>query len=39
MTAVVVIVDQTRRYETFFMKQIKNNDDILRQLDNIKIEM
>lgn len=38
----VVHVDEaekTRRFETFFMKQIKNNDDILRQLDNIKIEM
>lgn len=30
--------EKTRRFETFFMKQIKNNDDILRQLENIKIE-
>jgi translation initiation factor 3 subunit L len=38
----VVHVDEaekTRRFETFFMKQIENNDDILRQLGNIKIEM
>jgi translation initiation factor 3 subunit L len=38
----VVHVDEaekTRRFETFFMKQIENNDDILRQLENIKIEM
>mmetsp|Transcript_20258 Transcript_20258/g.43415 ORF Transcript_20258/g.43415 Transcript_20258/m.43415 type:complete len:531 (+) Transcript_20258:54-1646(+) len=38
----VVHVDEaekTRRFETFFMKQIKNNDDILRQLENIKIEL
>lgn len=37
----VVHVDEaekTRRFETFFMKQIQNNDDILRQLENIKIE-
>jgi len=37
----VVHVDEaekTRRFETFFMKQIRNNDDILRQLENIKIE-
>ena len=37
----VVHVDEaekTRRFETFFMKQIKTNDDILRQLENIKIE-
>jgi translation initiation factor 3 subunit L len=38
----VVHVDEaekTRRFETFFMKQIENNDDILRQLENIQIEM
>lgn len=37
----VVHVDEaekTRRFETFFMKQIQNNDDILRQLENVKIE-
>lgn len=37
----VVHVDEaekTRRFETFFMKQIQNYDDILRQLENIKIE-
>lgn len=38
----VVHVDEaekTRRFETFFMKQIQNNNDILRQLERIKIEM
>jgi len=37
----VVHVDEaekTRRFETYFMKQIKTNDDNLRQLENIKIE-
>jgi len=37
----VVHVDEAekaRRFETFFMKQIQNNDDILRQLENVKIE-
>ncbi len=38
----VVHVDEaekTRRFETFFMKQIQNNNDIMRQLEKIKIEM
>ena len=38
----VVHVDEaekTRRFETFFMKQIKNGDDILRQLEKVKIEL
>ncbi|KAL7528838.1 hypothetical protein ACHAXR_006177 [Thalassiosira sp. AJA248-18] len=38
----VVHVDEaekTRRFETFFMKQIQNNDDILRQLEKVKIEL
>jgi translation initiation factor 3 subunit L len=38
----VVHVDEaekTRRFETFFMKQIENNYDILRQLESIKIEV
>ncbi len=37
----VVHVDEaekTRRFETYFMKQISNNDDILRQLKFLKIE-
>ena len=37
----VVHVDEAekvRRFENFFMKQIQNNDDILRQLEAIKIE-
>ncbi|KAL7529050.1 hypothetical protein ACHAWF_002819 [Thalassiosira exigua] len=37
----VVHVDEaekTRRFETFFMKQIRTNDDILRQLEKIQIE-
>jgi len=41
VTGNVVHVDEaekTRQFETFFMKQIQNNDDILRQLENIKIE-
>eukprot|EP00571_Detonula_confervacea_P003376 CAMPEP_0172327414 /NCGR_PEP_ID=MMETSP1058-20130122/59502_1 /TAXON_ID=83371 /ORGANISM="Detonula confervacea, Strain CCMP 353" /LENGTH=544 /DNA_ID=CAMNT_0013044453 /DNA_START=41 /DNA_END=1675 /DNA_ORIENTATION=- len=42
VTGNVVHVDEAekaRRFETFFMKQIQNNDDILRQAENIKIEM
>jgi len=38
----VVHVDEAeknRRFETFFMKQISNNDDILRQLEKVKIEL
>jgi len=38
----VVHVDEaekTRRFETFFMKQIQNNQFILQQLDRIKIEL
>ena len=38
----VVHVDEaekTRRFETFFMKQIKNGGDILRQLEKVKIEL
>ena len=31
--------EKVRRFENFFMKQIQNNDDILRQLEAIKIEM
>lgn len=37
----VVHVDEAqkaKRFETFFMKQILNNNDILRQLENIKVE-
>eukprot|EP00986_Skeletonema_menzelii_P002896 scaffold843_cov143-Skeletonema_menzelii.AAC.15 len=38
----VVHVDEAekvRRFENFFMKQIQNNDDVLRQLEAIKIEL
>ncbi|KAL9186285.1 hypothetical protein ACHAXT_005523 [Thalassiosira profunda] len=41
VAANVVHVDEaekTRRFETFFMKQIRNNTDMLRQLERIKIE-
>lgn len=31
--------EKVRRFENFFMKQIQNNDDILRQLEAIKIEL
>ena len=38
----VVQVDEaekTRRFENFFMKQIANNDDILRQVERLKIDI
>ena len=31
--------EKVRRFENFFMKQIQNNDDVLRQLEAIKIEL
>lgn len=42
VSAGVIHVDEaekTRRFETFFMKQIQNNDDILRQLEKIEVEL
>ena len=31
--------EKTRRFENFFMKQIANNDDILRQVERLKIDV
>jgi translation initiation factor 3 subunit L len=38
----VVHVDEaekTRRFENFFMKQIANNDDILRQVERLRVDI